>query len=479
MLLKTNNKQENKMYPVILSGGSGSRLWPLSRPLYPKQFIALHSDKTLFQDTVLRLSALELSNPIVVCNEEHRFIVAENMRMIDQEPQDIILEPVGRNTAPAIAVAAIAALKHDEDALLLVLPADHVIENVDAFGKAVETAQKMAEEGHLVTFGIKPTEPHTGYGYIESGDEIDEGAYKLAAFKEKPDLETARSFVESGNYLWNSGMFCFKASTYLAELEKHHADIVTHARASVSGSEEDLDFIRLDTKEFEKCEDISVDYAVMEKTDNAVMVSLDAKWSDVGSWDAVWKVCEKDENNNVCVGDIITQDTKNCFIRGRHKLVCTLGLEDMIVVDTKDALLVAHKKDVQGVKDIVNKLKKDERKEAKHHRTVYRPWGHYDSIDFGERDQVKRISVKPGAKLSIQKHFHRSEHWIVVKGTAKVTKGEETLMISENESVYLPVGIIHALENPGKIMLELIEVQTGSYLGEDDIVRLEDIYGRA
>ncbi len=293
MLLKTNNEQENKMYPVILSGGSGSRLWPLSRPLYPKQFIALHSDKTLFQETVLRLNSLDLSNPIVVCNEEHRFIVAENMRTINQEPQDIVLEPVGRNTAPAIAVAAIAALKHDENAILLVLPADHVIEDVDAFGKAVETAQKMAEEGHLVTFGIKPTEPHTGYGYIESGDEIGEGAYKLAAFKEKPDLETAKSFVESGNYLWNSGMFCFKASAYLAELEKHHTDIVTHARSSVIGSEEDLDFIRLDTKEFEKCEDISVDYAVMEKTDNAVMVSLDAQWSDVGSWDAVWKYAKK------------------------------------------------------------------------------------------------------------------------------------------------------------------------------------------
>ena len=467
------------MHPIILSGGSGTRLWPLSRPLYPKQFIALHSDKTLFQETAIRLKKIGLDAPSVVCNEDHRFIVAENMRMIEHDVQDIILEPVGRNTAPAIATAALSALKKDSDSILLVLPADHVIENLDAFGAAVQTARELAEKGHLVTFGIKPTEAHTGYGYIESGDDIGEGSYKIAAFKEKPDEKTAQEFLESGKYLWNSGMFCFKASAFIEELEKHHPDIVVHAKSALEQSEKDLDFIRLEAKSFEKCEDISIDYAVMEKTQNGAMVSLDANWNDVGSWDAVWEVSEKNQDNNVCIGDVITKKTKNCFIRGRHKLVCTLGLEDIIVVDTQDALLVASKEHVQEVKDIVSDLKKADRKEAKHHRTVYRPWGHYDSICFGERDQVKRISVKPGAKLSLQKHFHRSEHWVVVKGTARVTKGEEILTISENESVYLPVGIVHALENPGKIMLELIEVQTGSYLGEDDIVRLEDIYGRA
>ncbi len=467
------------MHPIILSGGSGTRLWPLSRPLYPKQFIALHTDKTLFQETAIRLQKIGLDAPSVICNEEHRFIVAENMRMIDQDVQDIILEPVGRNTAPAIATAALSAIKKDPDSILLVLPADHVIENLDAFSDAVKKAQKLAEEGHLVTFGIKPTEPHTGYGYIESGDSIVDGAYKIAAFKEKPDEKTAQDFLDSRKYLWNSGMFCFKAAAFIEELERHHPDIVKHAKAALDNSEKDLDFIRLEAKSFEQCEDISIDYAVMEKTQNGAMVSLDANWNDVGSWDAVWEVSEKNEDNNVCIGDVIAKKTKNCFIRGKSKLVCTLGLEDVIVVDTQDALLVASKEHVQDVKEIVSDLKKENRKEAKHHRTVYRPWGHYDSICFGERDQVKRISVKPGAKLSLQKHFHRSEHWVVVKGTARVTKGEEVLTISENESVYLPVGIVHALENPGKIMLELIEVQTGSYLGEDDIVRLEDIYGRA
>ncbi len=465
------------MYPIILSGGSGSRLWPLSRPLYPKQFLRLHSDKTLFQETVLRLDGLDLFPPTVICNEEHRFIVAENMRIIGREYNDIILEPVGRNTAPAITTAAIMALEQDENALLLVLSADHVIEDSKVFAKVVKQAQALARQGDLVTFGVTPVEPHTGYGYIEKGNIIDEGAYGIADFKEKPDLKTAQSFVDSGNYLWNSGMFCFKASAYLKELEKNSPDIITHVKAAIEKSKDDLDFTRLDKGEFEKCEDISIDYAVMEKTDKGAVVTLDSKWSDVGSWDAVWQVSKKDVDGNVCIGDVIAKSTKDCLIRA-NKLVCTIGLENMIVVDTQDALLVADKKYDQDVKSIVEDLKKADRKEAKHHRTVYRPWGHYDSICHGDRDQVKRISVKPGAKLSLQKHFHRSEHWVVVKGTAKVTKGEETLIISENESIYLPVGIIHALENPGKIMLEIIEVQTGSYLGEDDIVRLEDIYGR-
>ena len=440
------------MHPIILSGGSGTRLWPLSRPLYPKQFLALHSDKTLFQDTVLRLSTLGLQKPTIVCNEEHRFIVAENMRTIEHTPQDIILEPVGRNTAPAIAAAAISALKHDDNAVLLVLPADHVIEDVKAFAAAVKLAGDLADKGHLVTFGIKPTEAHTGYGYIESGDQIMDGAYKLVAFKEKPDLKTAEDFLKSGKYLWNSGMFCFKATTYLEALEKHHPDIVTYVRSAIDNSQEDLDFIRLDAKEFEKCTDISIDYAVMENTNQGAMVALDAQWSDVGSWDAVWKISEKDADNNVCQGDVITQNTKNSFIHAQDKLVCTLGLENVIVIDTQDALLVADKNNVQDIKDIVSKLKKQERKEAKHHRTVYRPWGHYDSICFGERDQVKRITVKPSEKLSIQMHHHRSEHWIVVSGTAKVTNGDKTFLVSENESTYIPLGTIHALENPGKLL---------------------------
>ena len=467
------------MYPIILSGGSGTRLWPLSRPLYPKQFINLHSDKTLFQETVLRLNTLDLNDPIIVCNEEHRFIVAENLRTINKSAHNIILEPVGRNTAPAIAAAALSAQKASRDAIILVLPADHVIEDIGAFQTAVERAQALAADGHLVTFGITPTSAHTGYGYIEFGDTITEGAYALSAFKEKPNQKTAQEFIDSGKYLWNSGMFCFKASTYLEELTKHHPDIVKNATASYDNSQDDLDFKRLNLQDFQDCTDISIDYAVMENTEKGAVVSLDAQWNDVGSWDAVWQVSQKDENNNVIKGDAIVKDCTDSFVQGGDKLVCTLGLKDTIVIDTQDALLVAHKDHVQNVKEIVNELKQSGRKEAKHHRTVYRPWGHYDSICFGERDQVKRISVKPGAKLSIQKHFHRSEHWVVVKGTAMVTKGEDVIMVNENESVYLPVGVVHALENPGKIMLEIIEVQTGSYLGEDDIVRLEDRYGRA
>jgi len=466
------------MYPVILSGGSGTRLWPLSRPLYPKQFLALHTSNTLFQETVLRLDALDLRDPIVVCNEEHRFIVAENMRALGKEANAIFLEPVGRNTAPAIAVAALEAIKEDNDAILLVMPADHVIENTKAFAKGVKSAETLAQKGHVVTFGIKPTSPHTGYGYIETGEEITTDAFTLAGFKEKPDTKTAEDFLKQGTYLWNSGMFCFKARTYLEELEKQQPNIVACAKASLKAAKSDLDFIRLNKESFEKCEDISIDYAVMEHTNHGVVVSLDAGWSDIGSWDALWEVCDKDKEGNVLKGDIIAQNTKNSFVHGKNKLVCTLGLDNIIIVDTKDALLVAHKNHVQGIKDIVSKLKKSDRKEALHHRTVYRPWGHYDSIDVGERDQVKRISVKPGAKLSLQKHFHRSEHWVVVKGTASVTRGEEAITVSENESVYLPVETVHALENPGKIPLELIEVQTGSYLGEDDIVRLEDLYGR-
>lgn len=466
------------MYPIILSGGSGTRLWPLSRSLYPKQFLSLHSEKTLFQETVLRLDIIDTHAPIIVCNEEHRFIVAENMRALNQEPHAILLEPVGRNTAPAIAIAALMVVEDDKDAILLALPADHVIEDKQAFAKAVKFAENLAKEGRIVTFGIKPTHPHTGYGYIETGDEIIDNAYNISSFKEKPDHDTACSFVEDGNYLWNSGVYCFKAQTYLYELEKHHPELIKHAKASLENAQKDMDFIRLESKHFEKCIDISIDYAVMEHTKHGAMISLDAGWSDIGSWDALWDICSKDENNNALKGDVIVQNTKNSFIYGTDKLICTLGLENVVIVDTQDALFVANKDQVSDVKNIVADLKKNQRKEVNHHRTVYRPWGKYDLICFEERDQVKRISVNPGAKLSLQKHFHRSEHWVVVKGTALVTRGEDTLTVSENESVYLPAGMVHALENPGKTTLEIIEIQTGSYLGEDDIVRFEDRYGR-
>jgi len=466
------------MYPVILSGGSGTRLWPLSRPLYPKQFLALHTDKTLFQETLLRLESLDLHAPIIICNEDHRFIVAENMRTIEMEAQAIFLEPVGRNTAPAIVIAALEALKENEEAILLVMPADHVIDNTKAFSKGVKAAKKLAQKGRVVTFGIKPTHAHTGYGYIKTGEGITSDAFQLAGFKEKPDAKTAEEFIEQGKYLWNSGMFCFKARVYLEELERQHPNIIACVKASLKDAKSDMDFVRLSAEPFKKCTDISIDYAVMEHIEHGCVVSLDAGWSDIGSWDALWDVCDKDKDGNVFKGDVIAKNSKNCFVHGKNKLVCTLGLDQVVIVDTKDALLVAHKDYVQDIKDIVGDLKKSDRSEVLHHRTVYRPWGRYDSICVGERDQVKRISVKPGAKISLQKHFYRSEHWIVVKGTARVTRGEETLMLSENQSVYLPVEIVHALENTGEIPLELIEVQTGSYLGEDDILRLEDLYGR-
>lgn len=467
------------MIPIILSGGSGTRLWPLSRSLYPKQFLPLHTEKTLFQETVARLKKSGLDDPMVVCNEEHRFIVAENMQQMGLKAHSIILEPVGRNTAPAIAAAALLATNDNNDPLLMVLPADHIIEDLDVFQAAIETAKSYAEKGHIVTFGIKPNEPNTGYGYIEMGEALSNNANKIKDFKEKPDLKTAEAFLEDGNFLWNSGMFCFKASSYLQELEKHQPGLITNVKASVEAAETDLDFDRLAKAEFEKCHDISIDYAVMEHTDKGVVVGLDANWSDIGAWDSVWKLAQKDNNGNVCKGDIITEESHDNYIYSKDKLISALGVENLIIIDTQDALLIAAKDKAQDIKVIVDKLKKEKRQEALHHKTVYRPWGHYTSISQGERYQAKRIFVKPGAKLSIQKHHHRSEHWIVVKGTAKVTKGEETFMLTENESTYLPIGIVHALENPGKIPLEIIEVQTGSYLGEDDIIRLEDRYGRA
>jgi mannose-1-phosphate guanylyltransferase len=464
--------------PVIMAGGSGSRLWPLSRSLYPKQFLALTGELTMLQDTVQRLSNLEVNAPLVICNEEHRFIVAEQLRSLDKTGS-IILEPVGRNTAPAIALAAEVSV-NDNDPLLLVLAADHVIQDNRAFTDAVKNAIPLAENGKLVTFGIVPTQAHTGYGYIKRGNKVsDSSGYDVNAFVEKPDSQTAAIYIESGEYYWNSGMFLFKASRYLQELQKYRPDIFSACKKAIEHTTQDQDFIRLDAEAFELSPDESVDYAVMENTTDAVVVPLDAGWNDIGAWSALWEVNDKDEKGNTAFGDTILQETTNSLIHGGERLIATVGLDNVVIVDTKDALLVACKDKVQDVKRIVEKLKSEKRSEFKIHREVYRPWGKYDAIDNGERYQVKRITVNPGEKLSSQMHHHRAEHWIVVSGTASVTNGDNTFLVTENESTYIPIGIVHSLENPGKVPLEIIEVQSGSYLGEDDIVRFEDRYGRA
>ncbi|MHA6685974.1 mannose-1-phosphate guanylyltransferase/mannose-6-phosphate isomerase [Mesorhizobium sp. A556] len=463
--------------PVVMAGGSGTRLWPLSRQLFPKQFHAFSGEHTLLQETLKRLDGLTPEAPLVICNEEQRFLAAEQLRLIGIEDAKIILEPVGRNTAPAIALAANIAVSSGHDPILLVLAADHSIQDVDRFQAAVKAAVPLAEQGKLVTFGIVPDRPETGYGYIKRGREIGAG-YAVDRFEEKPDLATADAYVASGEYLWNSGMFMFRASRYLAELKSQNPVVAETCAAATATVSPDMQFIRIDAATFSKCPDISVDYAVMEKTADAVVVPLDARWSDVGSWAALWMTQPHDEAGNAFRGDVIAISSKNSFARSDSRLVALVGVEDLVVVETKDAVLVAHKDRVQDVKQIVDQIKRSGRTEHLSHREVHRPWGHYDSIDVGERDQVKRITVKPGAKLSVQMHHHRAEHWVVVKGTAKVQKGNDTIILTENQSTYIPLGEIHALENPGRIPLELIEVQTGSYLGEDDIVRFEDLYGR-
>lgn len=467
--------------PVIMAGGTGSRLWPLSRELYPKQFLNVVGNTTMLQQTIFRLSNIEHELPILICNEEHRFIAAEQMRLGGFKHGGIILEPVGRNTAPAIALAALQSMSNssnDDEPLLLVLAADHIIENELAFTNAVKKAQSSAVSDKLVTFGIVPNSPETGYGYIRAG--LQQGdAYTVSEFVEKPDLATAEKYLAENDYYWNSGMFLFKASRYLEELAKFEPEILDACKQSLATPSKDAEFIRVDSEVFKSCPDKSIDYAVMEKTDSAVVVPMDAGWSDVGSFSSLWDISAKDENQNVTKGDVITVDSTHNYICAENKLVSTVGVDNLVVIETKDAILVANKDKVQDVKRVVNKLKETGRIEQKLHREVYRPWGKYDSIDLGARDQVKRITVKPGEKLSIQKHFHRSEHWIVVSGTASVLNGDETIIVTENESTYIPLGTIHALENPGKIPLEMIEVQTGSYLGEDDIVRFEDRYGRS
>lgn len=465
------------MKPVVLAGGTGSRLWPKSRAALPKQFLSLTSNSTMLQDTVTRLNGTNVEPPVFICNDAHRFLVAEQLRKKNIEHDGILLEPVGRNTAPAIALAALHATKTGNNPVLLVLAADHLIKDQEAFHSAIVKAEALANEGKLVTFGIVPDKPHTGYGYIKAGKVLNVG-FEVADFVEKPQPETAKQYVESGDFFWNSGMFMFKASRYIEELGKYNPEMLEVCRRAIETEAPDLDFIRVDSEIFSTCPDDSIDYAVMEKTDSAAMVPLDAGWSDVGSWTSLWETAYKDEDGNVCVGDTILEKTRNSYVNAEQRLVSVIGLEDVIVVETKDAVMVAHKDDAQSIKNVVNKLKAEKRPEFEFHREVFRPWGSYDSIDNGARFQVKRITVKPGEKLSVQMHHHRAEHWIVVSGSANVTIDDNTKLVTENESVYIPIGAVHALENPGKIPLELIEVQSGAYLGEDDIVRFSDRYGR-
>jgi mannose-1-phosphate guanylyltransferase len=464
--------------PVLMAGGSGSRLWPLSRQLNPKQFLALaDANLSMLQATLARLQGLEVALPRLICNEQHRFLAAEQLRQLGMENANILLEPVGRNTAPAIALAALQATADGSDPVLLVLAADHLIQDVAAFHTGVIEALKLAEVGKLVTFGVVPSHAEIGYGYIEQGAAIG-GGFAVSDFVEKPDLSTALEYVASGRYFWNSGMFMFHASRYLAELELFRPDILSACRAALAGSTQDMHFTRVDEAVFAACPDESIDYAVMEHTADAVMVTLDAGWSDIGSWSALWGVSAKDEQGNVFDGDVLDEQSSNTYVHASSRLVATLGVSDLVIVETQDAVLVAHKDQVQDVKKIVERLKSEGRTEHLSGRKVYRPWGMYDAIDNGHRYQVKRITVKPGARLSLQMHHHRAEHWIVVSGTAKVTNGETTFLVTENQSTYIPIGQVHCLENPGVIPLELIEVQSGTYLGEDDIVRFEDKYGR-
>jgi len=465
------------MIPVIMSGGSGTRLWPLSRKNKPKQFLRLFGDKSLFQNTLTRLFDLsDLEAPIVVCNESHRFMVAEQLQEITIPESDILLEPCAKNTAPAITLAALQALERGDDPLLLVLAADHLIQDVELFHTAIEQAQKQAETGKLVTFGIVPTMPHTGYGYIQA--RVCGEVSAVSAFVEKPDEVTAQGYMDSGHYYWNSGMFMFKASSIIAELERFTPEIIRCCRAALTASQTDLDFIRIEVADFEGCPADSLDYAVMEKTDKAVVIPLDAGWSDVGSWSSLWENQNQDEQQNVLVGDVLVHDVKDAYIHSEHRLVTVLGLENVVVVETPDAVMVADKSRVEQIKTVVEALSDTERSEATIHRKCYRPWGYYDGIDIGKRFQVKRLCVNPGHSLSLQMHHHRAEHWVVVVGTAEVTCDETVSLVSENESIFIPLGSKHRLHNPGRVPLEIIEVQSGNYLGEDDIVRFDDEYNR-
>jgi len=465
--------------PVLLSGGVGSRLWPVSRETYPKQFLPLAGELSMLQETLRRTSGLEETSPLVVCNEEHRFMVAEQLRQVDIRASALILEPEGRNTAPAVALAAIQALANDPEALLLVLPADHVIRDVDAFVDAVGRAVPLAQKGRLMTFGVVPSSPETGYGYIKCGAELDAGLYDLERFVEKPDVATAQAYLDSGNYLWNSGMFLLRAATYLDELAEYAPGMLSCCREAMADATIDMDFVRPAADKFLACPSDSIDYAVMEKTGAGGVVSLDCGWSDVGAWSALWDVATRDGDGNVCKGDVMLDNCAGSYFRSESRLVAGIGVTDLVVVETADAVLVSDRANVQEVKRIVNRLKDLQRPEASLHRRVYRPWGSYESLVTADRFQVKRIVVNPGQTLSLQMHHHRAEHWIVVHGTAEVTCEERIFMLAEDESTYIPLGHKHRLSNPGRIPLELIEVQSGAYLGEDDIVRYEDVYGRS
>lgn len=456
-----------------MAGGSGSRLWPMSRTFFPKQFLSLVSKYTMLQETIFRLGDIEHLPPLVICNQEHRFLVAEQLRTVGIDPEAIILEPFGRNTAPAVAIAALKAIESGEDPILLILSSDHIIKRNDAFTNVVRAAALSAKKGLLTTFGVVPDKPETGFGYIKYGPPVTNEAYTVEAFVEKPDLAAAEEYVASGKYYWNSGMFMFKASTFIAELEKFSPDILSACKRSLDKARQDLDFVRLDESEFERCPDDSIDYAVMEKTNLAAVVPMQAGWSDVGSWSALWDIEDKTAEGNVIIGDVISDTTKNSYINAQSRLVATVGVSDLIVVETKDAVLVTHKGHVQRVKNIVNQLKKEQRIEHLQHREVFRPWGYHEQIANGERYHVKHVIVKPGGRTATQIHYHRAEHWVVVSGTAKVRNGDEEYFVAENESTYIPVGSAHSFENPGKIPLELIEVRTGAYLKEDDIVRTE------
>ncbi|EDY4902402.1 mannose-1-phosphate guanyltransferase [Salmonella enterica] len=472
------------LIPVIMAGGTGSRLWPLSRELYPKQFLCLQNNLSMLQSTISRLDGIKHASPIVICNEKHRFIVADQLLQMNQLTNNIILEPVGRNTAPAVALAALVAKNNSskEDPLLLILAADHVFTNENEFRITVSKAIPFADRGKLVTFGIVPSKAESGYGYIRRGNKLqledDIIAFDVEQFVEKPSIETAQAYVASGDYYWNSGMFLFRAGRYLEELKKYRPDILIACEKSISDLNIDLNFVRINEDDFYPCPDVSIDYAVMEHTADAVVMPMDAGWSDVGSWSSLWEISAHTPEGNVHHGDVISHKTENSYVYAESGLVTTVGVKDLVVVQTKDAVLIADRHAVQDVKKVVEKIKADGRHEHHMHREVYRPWGKYDSIDAGERYQVKRITVKPGEGLSVQMHHHRAEHWVVVAGTARVTINGEVKLLGENESIYIPLGATHCLENPGKIPLDLIEVRSGSYLEEDDVVRFQDRYGR-
>jgi mannose-1-phosphate guanylyltransferase / mannose-6-phosphate isomerase len=468
------------LFPVILSGGSGTRLWPLSRSSLPKQLLALNSSRTMIQETVLRARLPDAAPPILICNDDHRFMVAEQMQEIEVLPRAIVLEPEGRNTAPAAAVAALVAGESDPEAVILLLPSDHVVTDAEAFRKAVAAAVRAAQAGNIVTFGMKPTAPETGYGYIESGPAIEklDGAFQVRRFVEKPDAATAASYVADGSYFWNSGMFVFRADVLLAELEAHAPDILPAVRDAVAKSARDLDFIRLDAESFAKAPNISIDYAVMEHTTRAALVPCAIGWNDVGSWSSLWEIQGQDEFGNVFQGDVIAHDTKGSFVHSEKLLTAVVGVRDLIVVATKDAVLVSDKNRTQDVKAVVDRLKAADRSEPMEHTVVFRPWGTIEVVDSGDSFQVNHVMVKPGARVSLHMHHHRAEHWIVVQGTARVTCGEKVMVLHENQSTFIPLGEKHRIENPGKVPLRLIEVQSGPYLGADDIARFENFYGR-